>query len=78
LKIDPLKTIGSGALIISAHPKKAEEIVASLRENDIPASVVGEIVNKSDGSYILRKNGAKLDLTKPVKEELWRALKEKF
>ena len=78
LKIDPLKTIGSGALIISAHPEKAVEIVAALRENDIRASVVGEIVDKSKGSYILRRNGAKLDLTEPVKEELWRVLKKKF
>ncbi len=78
LKIDPLKTIGSGALIISAHPEKAMEIVAALRENDIRASVVGEIVGKSKGSYILRRNGAKLDLTEPVKEELWRVLKKKF
>ena len=78
LKIDPLKTIGSGALIISAHPEKAMEIVAALRENGIRASVVGEIVDKNKGSYILRKNGAKLDLTEPVKEELWRVLKKKF
>jgi len=78
LKIDPLKTIGSGALIISAHPQKADEIVNSLRENNVPASIVGKIVNKSDGAYILRKDGTKLDLTKPVKEELWRALREKF
>lgn len=78
LKIDPLKTIGSGALIISAHPEKAMEIVAALRENDIRASVVGEIVDKSKGSYILRKNGAKLDLTEPVKEELWRVLRKNF
>jgi hydrogenase maturation factor len=78
LKIDPLKTIGSGALIISAHSEKADKIVASLRKNNIPASVIGEIVNKSDGAYILRKDGTKLDLTKPVKEELWRALKKKL
>jgi hydrogenase maturation factor len=78
LKIDPLKTIGSGALIIAAHPEKVMEIVAALQENGIRASVVGEIVDKSRGAYILRKNGAKLDLAKPVKEELWRALKKKF
>jgi hydrogenase maturation factor len=78
LKIDPLKTIGSGALIIAAHPEKAREIVAALRENDIRASVVGEIVDKSRGSYIVRRNGTRLDLTEPIKEELWRALGQKF
>lgn len=78
LEIDPLKTIGSGALVIVAHSEKAGEIVAALREKEIRASVVGEIVDKSKGSYILRKDGTKLDLAKPVKEELWRALKEMF
>jgi len=78
LQIDPLKTIGSGALIIAAHPEKAMKIMTALREKGIRASVVGKIVDKSKGSYILRRNGAKLDLTEPVKEELWRALRQKF
>jgi len=78
LKIDPLKTIGSGALVISAHPEKAEKIVAALRKKDILASVVGEMVHKSSGSYILRRDGTKLDLTEPIKEELWRVLKKKL
>jgi hydrogenase maturation factor len=78
LKIDPLKTIGSGALIVSASPEKAREIVDALREKGIGVSVVGEIVDKSRGSYVLRKNGAKLDLSEPVKEELWRVLGKKF
>jgi thiamin-phosphate kinase len=78
LKIDPLRTIGSGALLISACPAKAKEIVASLRKNGIPASVVGKIVAKNEGFYIQRKNGTKLDLSEPVKEELWRALRNRF
>lgn len=78
LKIDPLKTIGSGALIISASPGKTREIVDALREKGIGVSVVGEIVDKSRGSYILRRDGTKLDLSEPVKEELWRVLGKKF
>jgi len=78
LIIDPLKTIGSGALIVSASPEKTREIVDALREKGIGASVVGEIVDKSMGSYVLRRDGTKLDLSEPVKEELWKALKKKF
>ncbi len=74
LNIDPLKTISSGALIISAHPEKAEEIAATLHKRDIQASIIGEVVNKREGSYVLRRDGTKLDLSKPVKEELWGAL----
>lgn len=74
LNIDPLKTISSGALIISAHPEKAEEIVAALKKKGIQASVIGKTVDKREGSYILRRDGTKLDLFKPVREELWSAL----
>jgi len=76
LDIEPLQTISSGTLIISAEPKKAEKIVSSLKRKNIPASVVGAITDKKDGAYILRKNRTKLDLSKPVKEELWRILKK--
>ncbi|MFQ6080837.1 MAG: AIR synthase family protein [Candidatus Bathyarchaeia archaeon] len=71
LNVDPLKTISSGALIISARQEKAEEIVSALKKKDIQAAVIGKIVNRKEGSYILRRDGTKLDLTKPVKEELW-------
>ncbi|MFB0501360.1 MAG: AIR synthase family protein, partial [Candidatus Bathyarchaeia archaeon] len=74
LNIDPLKTISSGALIISAHPDKAEEIVVALKKKGIQASVIGKTVDKREGSYILRCDGTKLDLSRPVKEELWSAL----
>ncbi|MDH5532595.1 MAG: AIR synthase family protein, partial [Candidatus Bathyarchaeota archaeon] len=70
LNIDPLKTISSGALIISAHREKAEEIVVTLKKKGIQASVIGRIVDKREGSYILRRDGTRLDLSKPVKEEL--------
>ncbi len=76
LDVDPLKTISSGALIISAHPEKAEEIVAALKKKGIQASVIGKTVNKRKGLYILRRDGTKLDLSKAVKEELWSALGE--
>ena len=74
LNIDPLKTISSGALIISAHPEKAEEIAAVLHKRGIQASIIGEVVDEKEGSYVLRRDGTKLDLSKPVKEELWGAL----
>jgi hydrogenase maturation factor len=76
LHIDPLKTISSGALIISAHKKKAEEIVAALQKSNIQASIVGEVVEKAKGLYIVRRNGARLDLSRPVKEELWKILEK--
>jgi len=78
LKIDPLKTISSGTLIISAEPATAEDIVAALKREDVKSSVVGKIVENRETMCIIRKNGTKLDLTKPVNEQLWTALKERL
>jgi len=75
LSVDPLRTISSGALIISAEPKSASRIVKALGEKGIKASVIGKTTNKTDGICIIRKNGTKLDLSTPVKEELWKALR---
>jgi len=75
LGIDPLITISSGTLLISAHPKKAVNILAALKGKGIPAAVVGKVVDKREGTYIMRRDRTKFDLSKPVKEELWKALK---
>ncbi len=76
LKIDPLMTISSGALIIAVQPEKTEEIRKALENKGILAAVVGKVVNKEDGMNIVRKDGTKLDLSKPLKEQLWKALKK--
>ena len=78
LGVDPLKTISSGALIISAHSERAEKIVDALLREGIPASIIGEVVGKEEGSYILRENGTKLDLTEPVREDIWRVLEQRL
>ncbi len=76
LKIDPLKTISSGALLIAAQSGKTGEILRVLKNKGISAAMIGEVVNKKEGSYIVRKNRKRLNLSKPLKEELWNALKK--
>jgi hydrogenase maturation factor len=76
LLIDPLKTISSGTLLIAAKPESAEEIVAALAREGVRASIIGKVTERAHGIYIIRKNGAKLSLRKPVKEEIWNAIKE--
>ena len=78
LGIDPLKTISSGTLIIAAEPENAGAIVAALKREGIRASIIGKVTEKKQGAYIIRKNGTKLNLSKPIKEELWTALKERL
>ncbi len=78
LGIDPLKTIGSGALIISCEPKSTKKIAAALKKKGIKASIIGKVTNDRNVAYIIRKNGTRLDLSKPVKEELWKALDKRL
>ncbi|GAP14542.1 hydrogenase maturation factor [Longilinea arvoryzae] len=42
--LDPFATIASGALLLAVQPSDAEPILNTLRENDIAASRIGEIV----------------------------------
>jgi hydrogenase maturation factor len=76
LGIDPLKTISSGTLLIAAKPESAEKIVAALAREGLRASIIGKATERAQGIYIVRKNGAKLGLSKPVIEEMWNAIKK--
>ena len=76
LGVDPLRTISSGTLIIAAESKGAEKIVKRLRQKGVSASIVGKILAKDKCAFIIRKDGTKLDLSKPVREELWRVLQK--
>jgi hydrogenase maturation factor len=72
--IDPLMLIGSGALLISSKPDCAEKIVNNLRKRRIPASIVGKFLEKHGDRVIVRKNGEKKALVRPLSDHLWQAL----
>ena len=78
LDIDPLKTIGSGSLIISANSGKAGKIVDALEKEGIQASVIGRVVDEKGESWISRRDGTRLDLSEPVEEEIWRILGKRY
>ena len=74
LNMDPLKTISSGTLIISAHSEKAEKILIALEKEGVKAAIIGQVVEAEKGSFLHRTDGSELDLSEPVTEELWKAL----
>jgi thiamin-phosphate kinase len=65
--IDPLRTMGSGGLIITAAPKKAEEVLDGLSKAGIPASEIGEIVRDKKIRLIDDE-----PLKFPPQDHLWR------
>jgi hydrogenase expression/formation protein HypE len=74
--VDPLQLIGSGALLISAKPKSAEDIVNELTNHDIQASVIGEFLDDPASRIIVSPDGSKANLARPLCDHLWLALKK--
>ncbi len=66
-KIDPLKTISSGSLIICAAPKDSELIIDSLEEKGIKATEVGTILEDRKEREM---DGEPIDF--PEQDELWK------
>ncbi len=71
-KIDPYKSISEGTLILTCRPHKAEEIVRALSKKGILASVVGEVVDSTQG-IILVKEGKERKLEHPGVDPFWDA-----
>jgi hydrogenase maturation factor len=78
LKADPLKMIGSGALLIAANKSASQRIVKALAREGICASQVGELTSREGFLRLYRSGGKVEDLSRPVHEELWRILRRKL
>jgi hydrogenase maturation factor len=74
-QIDPLQLIGSGALLISAEAKSANEIVRNLKLKRIQASVIGEFTENTDQRVLIQKDGGTKALPRPLSDHLWIALR---
>ncbi|MBN1153615.1 AIR synthase family protein [candidate division KSB1 bacterium] len=71
-KIDPYSSISEGTLIMTSRPHKAQEILQRLHDENIPASVVGEIVDQSNGMYYFDDH-KKIKLVHPQVDPFWGA-----
>ena len=76
LKLDPLKIMSSGALLITVKKEKAEGIINALRRNRIQASIIGEIVELKKGKKLIRKNGRIIKIKPYFRDELYIALEK--
>ena len=69
LKIDPLRLIASGALLIGASDKTVEKVVAALEREGIPVKEIAEVVPVNDGMQI-ESGDATLPLIPPDRDEI--------
>ena len=70
--LSPYSTLSEGTLLISARPKKAEDVLDALRGEGIESKVIGTIKHFSDGRWI-EKGGMKKRLEKPSTDPYWSA-----
>ena len=73
LGVDPLRLIGSGALIASLNPEYAEQAIKILNKNGINAAIIGEFKRNKD-KILVSKNGKKERIDDAPIDELWRFL----
>ena len=69
---DPYAAISEGTLIISCKPYKSEEIVNALAQKNIPASMVGELVQANKGITVI-ENGKERPFHHPRVDPFWNA-----
>lgn len=69
--LDPLGTITSGSLVVTADPENAGKVLQAYRESGLKASVIGTVKEESFGVKII-KDGALEDLQWSEKDEITR------
>jgi hydrogenase maturation factor len=76
LGVDPLKLMGSGALLIVIEPEKVDELVSALCEIGVEASHIGEIKNLRDGRVLVKPDGSRVEIQAVDQDEVYRVLDE--
>jgi hydrogenase maturation factor len=76
LEVDPLKLMGSGALMIVVEPERAGEMVKALLKMGVEASVIGEVRPPGDGRVIIMKDGGRIDIEAVDQDEVYRILEK--
>ncbi|MCD6479421.1 hypothetical protein J7L65_01350, partial [Candidatus Bathyarchaeota archaeon] len=72
LDVDPLRLLGSGALLIAADPERAGGIVDAIRGIGIEATVIGEFTE--DESRVMEIDGESHPIEAVEQDELYRIL----
>ena len=74
MEIDPLKLLGSGALLIVTLPEDSEKILEKLHTMDIQARIIGEITEHETGRWLVRRDGSKKLIEAVKQDELYRLI----
>jgi hydrogenase maturation factor len=77
LKLDPLRLISSGTLLLSVEAGAEHEVAETIREKaGTPVTVVGRFLGRGGRRTLVRRGGARERVGGPPADELWNVLRK--
>jgi len=76
LKVNPLRLLSSGCLLIAAERQRSKKIVNSLKKNRISASIIGAFTDRRRGRRLVRLSGKELEIGPLERDELYRIIEK--
>ena len=73
-EVNPLNLIASGAMLIAVEEKLASQLLEALKQDGIPAAIIGRLVRDRKQRSIIDFDGTITPLIQPTKDALWDAL----
>jgi hydrogenase maturation factor len=74
LRVNPLRLMSSGCLLIVADRWKSDGILRRLRMHGIPASVIGTINARGNGRKLMRPDGTVTEIGPSERDEVYRVI----
>lgn len=71
-RIDPLTSLGEGSLAIACRPNQTKRIMANLRSNGIPSTIVGKLSSRQRGLNGITGRG-EVPIRPPAGDPYWKA-----
>jgi hydrogenase expression/formation protein HypE len=77
LKVDPLRLMSSGCLLIAADGKKSGRIIDRLERHGIQACIIGTFTPPRRGRKLIRANGEVKEIRPSERDELYKVLEKR-
>ena len=74
LKLDPLRLMGSGCLLLAVDKRVTAAILRKLSRKDVPATVIGKVTNRRVGRKLVRTDGSVQDIGPCERDEIYRVI----
>jgi hydrogenase expression/formation protein HypE len=74
VRVDPLRLMSSGCLLIAADRRKSDGILRKLRKHGIRAEVIGTVTPRDEGRKLVNAAGVMKEIRPSERDELYRVI----